>query len=192
MATRKQRAHEQHVEGNCLDGDHVSIRATSALLEVTKSETSLQGQWPALLEKGVGKQTFQRAEHRCWWLEIDPGPIWKSCTTSDVPSEAETPRGSRSRYCHDSRIVRAILSRRAKAIQRHWAWILGPSERVRASLQRPYYVQPLLEVRRHHAGNGSWLLRPYSYGVKRYLDSSMVQDDGTVVFDIRLKANKLP
>ena len=42
MATRKQRAHEQHVEGNCLDGDHVSIWTAPALPEVTKIEASLK------------------------------------------------------------------------------------------------------------------------------------------------------
>ena len=60
-----------------------------------------------------------------------------------------------------------------------------------ASLQRPRHVQPSLEVRMCHVRNGLRLLRPYSYGLKRYMDSSMVQGDGTVVFDIRLPAHKL-
>ena len=60
-----------------------------------------------------------------------------------------------------------------------------------AGLQRPGHVQPSLEVRTCHVRNRSWLLRPYSYGLKRYMDSSMIQGDGTVVFDIRLPAQKL-
>lgn len=36
------------------------------------------------------------------------------------------------------------------------------------------------------------LLRPYSYGLKRYMDSSMIQGDGTVVFDIHLPGHQLP
>lgn len=60
MATGKQRANEQHVEGSRLDGDHVSIRATPALLEITNSDSSSQGQRPALAEKRVGKLACQR------------------------------------------------------------------------------------------------------------------------------------
>lgn len=36
------------------------------------------------------------------------------------------------------------------------------------------------------------LLKPYSYGLKRYMDSSMIQEDGTAVFEIRLPGHKLP
>lgn len=60
MATGKQQANEQHVEGCRLDGDHVSIRATSALLEVTNCNSFSQGQRPALAEKRVGKLACQR------------------------------------------------------------------------------------------------------------------------------------
>ena len=61
---------------------------------------------------------------------------------------------------------------------------------MRPSLQRPGHVQPLLEVRIQHVRNGSRLLKPHSYGLKRYMDTGMVQGDGTVVFDIRLPAHK--
>ena len=34
------------------------------------------------------------------------------------------------------------------------------------------------------------LLTRYSYGLKRYMDDSMIQKDGTVVFDIQVPSSE--
>ena len=65
---------------------------------------------------------------------------------------------------------------------------------MRTNFQRFGHVQSPLEVRGSPVESRrqkNEMLKYCSYGLKRYMESTMIREDGTVVFDIRLPGRKL-